>query len=140
MAAPKGHPRYGGKPKGYKSPVVKAREQGRQRAITMAGITAERTMVEIARVAMANRADIFKDGKLLPLEQWPPDCQALLEGVEIIIKNAEAGDGHTDTVHKVHLAKKLGALEILAKHFGLLNEKVDVNAKLEVVVRAPWRE
>jgi hypothetical protein len=30
-------------------------------------------------------------------------------------------------VHKVRLAKKLGALEILAKHFGLLTERHDVS-------------
>lgn len=95
-------------------------------------------MVEIAKIAMANRADIFKDGKLLPLEEWPADCQALLEGAEVIIKNAEAGDGHTDRVHKVQLAKKLGALEILAKHFGLYNEKVTHDGVLTITVKKPW--
>ena len=38
-----------------------------------------------------------------------------------------AGHGHTDAVHKVHLAKKLGALELLAKHFALLTDAVKVD-------------
>lgn len=83
-------------------------------------------MLEIARLAFADRTSLWKDGKLLPIEQWPSDAAALLEGFEVVIKNAAAGDGHTDTVHKVHLAKKLGALELLAKHFGLVTEKVDI--------------
>src|ERR1700674_1339317 len=105
-------------------PATIGRERGRARALKNADITAERTMLEIARVAFAGRATMWKDGFLLPFDQWPADALALLEGFEVVIKNAAAGDGHTDTVHKVHLAKKLGALDILAKHFGLYAEHV----------------
>ncbi len=95
------------------------RRAARARAIRMADITAERTMLEIARLAMADRTAVWRDGKLLPVEDWPADQKALLEGFEVIVKNAAAGDGHTDTVHKVHLARKQGALDLLAKHFRL---------------------
>ena len=108
----------------YRKTRVKRAAQ--TRALRQADITAERVMLEIARVAMVDRRTLWKDGKLLPMSEWPADAAALLEGFEVIVKNAAAGDGHTDTVHKVQLAKKLGALELLAKHFGLASEKLDV--------------
>ncbi len=118
--------------------ATRVKQQARERALTQLDITAERTMLEIARVALANRTGVFKDGKLLPLAEWPADAQSLLEGFEVIIKNTAAGDGHQDLVHKVQLAKKLGALEILAKHFGLLEEKVVHSGGLEIRVTTPW--
>jgi hypothetical protein len=94
------------RPKGLSRKTL-ARLEGEQRALQQAEITAERTMLEIGRVAFVDRSTVWKAGQLLPFEQWPADALALLEGFEVVIKNAAAGDGHTDTVHKVHLAKKL---------------------------------
>jgi hypothetical protein len=119
---------HGGRPKGRKSEKTLAREAGRAEALREAHITAKRTMLEIGRVAFANRAAMWREGRLLPFEDWPADALALLEGFEVIVKNAAAGDGHTDTVHKVHLAKKLRALELLAKHFGLVQDRVELTA------------
>jgi len=123
-------------PKGYVTKKVQARRRGEANALAREEITAERTMLEIARMAFTLRSGIFKDGNLKPLEEWTEDEASLLEGLEVIIKNAQAGDGHTDVVHKVQLAKKLGALEILAKHFGLLTDKVQmtVTHRLEDLV------
>ena len=46
----------------------------------------------------------------------------------MIIKNARAGDGqHTDEVHKFRLWDKTRALEALAKHFGLVTERLEVS-------------
>ena len=84
-------------------------------------------MLEVGRVAFALRSSMWKDGQLLPFDQWPADALALLEGFEVVIKNAAAGDGHTDVVHKVHLAKKMPALVELLKHFGLVSEKVELS-------------
>jgi len=92
-------------------------------------------MLEIARIAFTDRTSMWRDGRLLSVDEWPPDAAALVEGFEVIIKNAQAGDGHTDTVHKVHLAKKLGALEMLAKHFGLVTEKVEVSGEVTLAQR-----
>lgn len=88
-------------------------------------------MREIARVAFVDRRGII----LKPLADWTADEGALLEGFEVIVKNAAAGDGHTDTVHKVHLAKKLGALEMLAKHFKLLVDRVELTGDADLLAR-----
>lgn len=121
----------GGRPKGPTARTL-AKRRGQARALQLAEVTAERTMLEIARLALTDRRGIWKDGKLKPLTEWTPDEAALLEGLEVIIKNAEAGDGHTDTVHKVRLATKLNALDILAKHFGLYSNKLEVKGKIRL--------
>jgi uncharacterized protein (DUF2267 family) len=51
-----------------------------------------------------------------------------LAGLEVIIKNARTGDGVTDTIHKIKLWDKTRALEALAKHFGLVRERLEVSA------------
>jgi hypothetical protein len=52
---------------------------------------------------------------------------ACLASLEVIIKNAKAGDGHTDEVYKFKLWDKTRALEALAKHFGLVAERLEVS-------------
>jgi len=88
-------------------------------------------MLEAGRIAFALRSSMWTvdasgQRQLLPFDQWPADAIALLEGFEVVIKNAAAGDGHTDTVHKVHLAKKWPALEAIMKHFNLISDRTDV--------------
>lgn len=120
-----------GPQKGTHYAKTKAKRRGRERAIQQAEITAERTMLEIARLAFADRRGVWKiDGSLKPLHEWTPDEAACLEGLEVIKKNAEAGDGHVDVVHKVKLAAKRDALQILAKHFGLVTDKLDVTHRV----------
>lgn len=95
-------------------------------------------MLEIGRVAFTDRRGCVQK----PIDEWNADEAALLEGFEVIIKNAAAGDGHTDTVHKVHLAKKGGALELLAKHFGIAKERIELSGEVsfaEKIARARQR-
>lgn len=121
-----------GRKRGQSTAPVLARRAGRAKALHRLEITAERTMLEIGRVAFVDRRGIL----LKPLAEWTSDEGALLEGFEIVVKNAAAGDGHTDTVHKVHLAKKLGALELLAKHFALLTERIEHSGGIDIA----WKE
>jgi hypothetical protein len=66
-------------------------------------------------------------GSLIPIHDLGDEEAACLAGLEVIIKNAKAGDGHTDEVHKFNLWDKTRALEALAKHFGLVRERLDVS-------------
>lgn len=51
----------------------------------------------------------------------------------MIKKNATAGDGIIDTIHKFKVWDKCKALELLCKHFGLLVDRIHVTGDLEVV-------
>lgn len=122
----------GGRPKGPSARTL-AKQRGRAKALAQAEITAARTILEVGRVAFTDRRGVWNGGRLKALDDWSVDEGACLEGLEVIIKNAQAGDGHTDTIHKIKLTSKMGALEVLARHFGLLNDKLEVTAPAEIV-------
>ena len=47
-------------------------------------------------------ADAFDaNGNLLPIREMPLELRRAVSGMEVIIKNAAAGDGHTDRIHKI---------------------------------------
>lgn len=104
-----------------------------QQQLANADITAERVLQEIARLAFSDVSRLFDAaGNLKPLHTLSPEDSACIAGLEVIIKNAEAGDGHTDKVHKIKVWDKSKNLEMLAKHFALLTEKVEHSGTLEV--------
>jgi phage terminase small subunit len=90
------------------------------------GITAERVKERLATIAFADIRDLHDtDGNLKPLSALTKEQAAVIAQFEVIKKNAAAGDGVVDTVHKVRLADQMKALEMLGKHFGLFVEKVE---------------
>ena len=108
---------------GGAAPQVRRKAQQR---IEAAGITPERTMLEIARIAYQD-ARWFRDedGILIPVAELSDDAAAVLAGTEDVIKNVEAGDGHVDTIHKIKKWDKVKCLEMLAKDQGRLVERVE---------------
>lgn len=102
---------------------------GKARQLDTAELSAARVLEELRRLAFANVRDFFdpvtKDAKH-PIE-LTNEQGACLAGFEVLIKNAKAGDGITDTVHKFKLWDKVHSLELLAKHFELLVERVKVD-------------
>src|SRR5262249_5127649 len=94
--------------------------------------TAQRTLQETARIAFTDRRGLWQaDRRLKPFDQWTADEAALLEGFEVVVRNVAGGDGDQDIIPKVHLAKKLPALELLMRHFGLLKDRVEVEATVK---------
>lgn len=89
---------------------------------------------EYRRLAFCDIRTFFDaDGNLKPIQDMTAEQGSALASLEVLIKNAQAGDGHTDTIHKFKLWDKTRALESLAKHFGLLTENLALTAKLEIV-------
>ena len=102
-----------------------------------AHVDAVRVLVELGRLATVDTRSYFDEhGNLKPLHELTPAQGASLAGFEIIKKNAAAGDGVVDTVHKIKLWDKPRALEMLAKHFGLLIEQLQVKGGLELA----WKD
>jgi phage terminase small subunit len=110
-----------------KPSVRKAVMEGKAKQLDRAALTADRVLQELARVAFVNGRDYWTpDGDAKHPNELTVDEGACLAGFEVLIKNAKAGDGVTDTVHKFKLWDKVHALEILAKHFKLLVDRVEV--------------
>lgn len=113
-----------------------------------AGVTAERTMVELARVAYSNAKDLFHpDGSLKAIHEMDDDTAATIVSIEVEdkadveppkrkIDKRFAGWEETDTsdpdfqptikpykVVKLKRADKMAALSIFAKHFKIVSNE-----------------
>ena len=87
-------------------------------------ISAERTLLEIARIAYTPSTAFYdKDGRLLPMHELGPDAAACLAGFEV--EELWGFDGSLDgktqlgEVKKYKRFDKNRSLEMLAKHFKL---------------------
>jgi hypothetical protein len=84
-------------------------------------------------VALSNTQDLFDEhGNLKPIHTLTREQAACIASFEVIKKNAEAGDGKTDTIHKLRVWDKGRILELAAKHLGLLKETVQHTGELRI--------
>lgn len=108
-----------------KPEIAKALAEQTQISLDRAELTAARTLEAIRRPLVADVRKLFDDqGKLRPITSLDDESAALIAGFEVIVKNAEAGDGHMDTVHKVKIVDRARYVEMAAKHFKLLTDVV----------------
>ena len=71
------------------------------------------------------RAFFTEDGALKPPSQWTEDMGRAVSSFDVVKRNVTSGDGKVDDVFRVRLVDKVRSLEMLAKHFGLLIDRVD---------------
>lgn len=96
-------------------------------------LTAEMVKERLRLLAFQDIRTLFDDaGNLKPIHELTDDAAPLVAGLEVIKKNAAAGDGIIDTVHKVKVVDPVKPLEMLAKHFGLLIERVEHSGGIDV--------
>lgn len=115
---------------GGKAPQVKA---AADRRLALAHITPERTILEIARIAFSDVASFFNpDGTVKKPNELNEDQRGALAGFEAVIANVTAGDSKQDLIHKFKAWDKTKALEMLAKHFGLFEERVEHRGELKI--------
>lgn len=127
-----------------KKPAVKAALHAKTTTqLQSTGLTAARVLEELRRLAFGDIRGLFDEhGNMKPLSTLTEEQAACIGGFEVLIKNAKAGDGVTDTIHKFKLWDKPKALEMLAKHFALLVERVEVtdgSGLLDKIARARAR-
>lgn len=135
---PRGGKRAGaGMPKGYKTPKVAAREAAEAEAALelreTLKLSAQRVLEELALHGFSNVQDLFDEsGNLKPIHTLTRAQAASIASFEVVKKNVTAGDGLTDTVAKVKVIDKTKVLEMLAKHFALLTEKVEHSGGIDI--------
>jgi phage terminase small subunit len=102
------------------SKVVAAAEKQRLEANK---VSATRVVEETRRIGFNDpRRFIDANGNLKPITEWTEEMAAAVSKIEVVKKNASAGDGHTDVVVKLWFWNKNQALELLSKHLGLLEQ------------------
>lgn len=113
--------------------IAKAVAEKTQQQLESADLSAVRVLEELRRLSFADIRGLFDaDGNLKPLHELTAEQAACIGGFEVIKKNAEAGDGKIDTVHKIKVIDKTRSLEMLAKHFALLTEKIEHSGGIAV--------
>lgn len=116
--------------------IAAAIAAGTGRQLEKLEITADRVKEEIARIAFLDpRACFDAEGNLLPIGELPTAVAAALAQFDIVKQNITTGDGKVDVVHRLKWADKMRALELLAKHFGIAKEVVEVAGLAELVER-----
>jgi hypothetical protein len=120
------------------APQVKAKAKERllaERAVQEFGLAAardpERVLSEVGCIAFVRAGDLYDEqGRMLPIKQLPAHVQAAVAQQETLRGNLDQGDGRSDRLVRVRFVDKARMLEMLAKHHGLLKERVNVAARV----------
>jgi phage terminase small subunit len=110
-----------------KKPEIQKALQERMKARSeRTGITQDRVLQEYARLAFFDPRKLFDEsGNLKRVSELDEDVAAIIAGMDVVeIGNAQVGEG---LVRKLKLADKLGALNSVARHLGMFNDKLNVN-------------
>lgn len=110
------------------------------RAAEISGLTVERTLMEVARLAYSDpRQFLLPDGTLKPTDEWTPDMAAAVASLEVEEMHLGSGEdrkfaGYTK---KLKFWDKNAAIEKAMKHLGLYekdNSQRQPNLALQVVL------
>lgn len=110
--------------------VAAAVETGRAKLTQKAGITAERVLEEIGRIAFSDVRSLYDpNGHLKPIHELDDATAATIAGIEVDVERGKTKSGEEETIvthtHKIKRWDKNRALDTLAKHFGLVKEKIE---------------
>ena len=112
-----------------KKPEIKKRiDQITKKTTDKLGITRERVLAEMAKLAFSNVKDLtHEDGSLKSIHELSDDAAASISSIEVdsLFKIAEGGKGKpklkTGTTNKIKLWSKDKSLHMLGEHLGILN-------------------
>lgn len=113
--------------------VAEAVQKAQARRAETAGITAQRVLDELARIAFSDLRQLFhpETGELLAISALDKDAAAAVSGVEVTReKTTQLGDQAKgvrvdEALVKVKLWDKPKALELLARHMGMLRDRLE---------------
>ena len=107
-------------------------------------ISQDRVLQEYAKLAFLDPSRFYDDnGSLIPIRELPKDVSACIAGMDIVtekIGKDEEGKPELATVRKIKLVDKKGALDSVARHLGMFNDKLNLSGSLEQRVRAMSKE
>jgi phage terminase small subunit len=91
-------------------------------------ITADRVLVEVAKLGFSNIKNLFTEGgQLRNLSTLSDEVAASIQSVEVVTKRVEGSEDHeVEYVHKIKMADKKASLELLGKHLKLFADRTEV--------------
>lgn len=91
-----------------------------------AGVTAERVLAAIAEIAFGDIRKMFgENGRLMRPDEWDDETAASVAGMDVV--TVSAGEGVVEHVAKIKRSDRLRALDMLARHHALYNDKIEVS-------------
>ena len=115
-----------------KPQISEAVQAGQVRLSKATGVSAQVILGELLRIARVDIGEAFdENGALKPLKEIPEDVRRAISGMEV----DELFDGtgrerlRIGETRKVKFWDKTRALELLAKHLGLLKDRVELTGK-----------
>ena len=100
-------------------------------------LTSEDTLHAIRRQVNRDVRCLFDEaGNLRPIHELTLEEASMIAGLEVVIANAQAGDGHLDEIHKIKLQPQHPYVEMAAKFHGLIIDRSEVLHR-QVDDRAP---
>jgi phage terminase small subunit len=94
------------------------------------GFNQDRVVVELAKIAFVKMTDIV-DGQARIKNTATDDDLSCIESVKFKESYSDTG---SSTEREVKISPKLKALELLGKHLGMWNDKLDVNITQPIVI------
>lgn len=112
------------------NPSVRAAiDAGMEKLLTDNGLTANRVLQEMARLAFFDPAKLYDEhGELKNVADMDPDTRAAISSIEVSELAGSDANMPLQT-RKVKLTDKPAALRMAAQHFGLLKEHVEITGK-----------
>lgn len=93
------------------------------------GVTADRVLLELARVAFVNPADLINDSDATIRDGASRDDTAAISSVKVKVTTSS----DLETVEReVRLCDKNRSLEMLARHLGMFNDKLDLSGDMSL--------
>lgn len=94
------------------------------------GVNQDRIILELARIAFLKMTDVVdSEGRIK--EDASEDDLACIESIKYKHSDTETG---SSTEREVKTASKLKAMELLGKHLGMWNDRLDVNVVQPIVI------
>lgn len=95
------------------------------------GVNQDRIVMELAKIAFINAVDVIDSDSATIKTGATADDTAAIQSVKVKIIPTKDGEG---VEREIRLNDKLKALELLGKHLGMWNDKLDVNLNVPVVI------
>ena len=109
---------------------------GREQRLIRVKRSADEVVLALENIGYLDTTAIWNADRSMkhPMD-WPLDLRLCVKRYRVIKRNAEAGDGHTDTMWDVEFWSKPDALRMLGMHHGMFTEKHEHTHLLTIGVR-----
>lgn len=125
-----------------KASVKAAVAEASKKTATKLELKAERVLQAISEIAFGDIRKMFdENGALKRPAEWDDETAASVAGLEVV--TVSRGEGEVEHVAKIKRADRLRALDMLARHHSLYNDKLEVtglDALADRLARASKRD